>query len=318
LATQLGGKRSPIIAFRVTLDDADGGDLVWHGRFNTTQLRCTFERVEAAGRALLELNEAKLFVAGEGASAEPKLEPLKFVFQGSVLSAVALQKAASGIGRVKDTLANLKSLELLSPQLMRRRARKAEDIGAGGEKLSAFLGTFKPEQRRQLLDRLREFYPSLKDWTVKSLVYGWKNLRVTEDYGGSLSVNATHMNDGLLRVMAILAQAQSSHSFLLFDEIENGINPELVEKLVSFLVNLDRQVIVTTHSPMILNYIPDDVAREAVMLLYKQADGRTRCVRFFDLPEANEKLRALGPGEVFVDTKLENVAAGLAAASRRP
>jgi predicted ATPase len=318
LATQLGGKRSPIIAFRVALDDADGGNLVWHGRFNTTQLRCTFERVEAAGRALLELNDAKLFVAGEGAIAEPKLEPLKFVFQGSVLSAVALQKAASGIGRVKDTLANLKSLELLSPQLMRRRARKAEDIGAGGEKLSAFLGTFKPEQRRQLLDRLREFYPSLKDWSVKSLVYGWKNLRVTEDYGGSLSVNATHMNDGLLRVMAILAQAQSSHSFLLFDEIENGINPELVEKLVAFLVNLDRQVIVTTHSPMILNYIPDDVAREAVMLLYKQADGRTRCVRFFDLPEASEKLRALGPGEVFVDTKLENVAARLAAASRGP
>ena len=281
------------------------------GRVDSTHLRCTSERVEAGSRVLLDLNDAKLFVATENGSTEPKLEPLNFVYQGSVLSTVALQKAAPGIARVKDTLANLKSLELLSPQLMRRRARKAEDIGAGGEKLSAFLATFKPTQQHRLLDSLREFYPSLTNWTVKSLVYGWKNLRVTESYGDSLTVDATHMNDGLLRIMAILAQAQSTHSFLLFDEIENGINPELVDKLMSFLIGLDRQVIVTTHSPMILNYIPDDVARKAVMLLYKPGDGKTRCVRFFDLPQTAAKLSALGPGEVFVDTKLTDIVAQL-------
>jgi predicted ATPase len=303
MTTQLDGKKSPIIAFRVTMDDGTGGELVWQGRFNTTQLRCTFERIEdKAGVVLLELNEAKLFVKTPTAESRP--EPLNFVYHGSVLSTVALQKAATGIAKVKDTLLNLKSLELLSPQLMRRRARKAEDIGAGGEKLSAFLGTFKPDQRQQLLERLKTFYPQLQEWTVNSLAYGWKNLRVTEGYGGALAVDATHLNDGLLRIMAILAQAQSTHSFLLFDEIENGINPELVEKLMDFLIGLDRQVIVTTHSPMILNYIPDEVAKEAVILLYKPADGRTRCVRFFDLPQTKAKLRALGPGEVFVDTKL--------------
>ena len=88
--------------------------------------------------------------------------------------------------------------------------------------------------------------------------------RVTEGYGGTLTVDATHMNDGLLRIMAILAQAQSTHSTLLFDEIENGIHPELVERLVDFLIHLDRQVIVTTHSPMVLNYIPDEVAANIV------------------------------------------------------
>ena len=116
------------------------------------------------------------------------------------------------------------------------------------------------------------------------------------------------------RVIAILAQAYSRHKVLLFDEIENGVNPELVEKLVKSLIGLGaigKQVIVTTHSPMILNYIPDEVAREAVILLYKPADGRTRCVRFFDLPETQFKLRALGPGEVFVDTKLEELVAHL-------
>ena len=153
---------------------------------------------------------------------------------------------------------------------------------------------------------------------MKSLAYGWKNLRVAEGYGENLVVDATHINDGLLRIMAILAQAQSTHSFLLFDEIENGINPELVEKLMSFLIGLDRQVIVTTHSPMILNYIPDEVAREAVMLLFKSVDGHTRCVRFFDLPEPREKLRVLGPGEVFVDTKLVDLVASISTDQSRP
>lgn len=312
LTTQLGGKRSPVIVFRVTMDNGAGGDLIWSGRFNTTQLRCTSEKIESGeGRLFLDLNEAKLFIAGENGNSDSKPEPLNFVYQGSVLSTVALQKVAPEIVRVKDNLKNLKSLELLSPQLMRRRARKAEDIGAGGEKLSAFLATFKPDQRRQLLERLKEFYPSLKDWAVKSLAYGWKNLRVSEAYGGNLILDATHMNDGLLRIMAILAQAQSAHSFLLFDEIENGINPELVAKLMGFLINLDRQVIVTTHSPMILNYIPDEVARNAVILLYKPADGKTRNVRFFDLPQTNAKLRSLGPGEVFVDTKLADLVSQL-------
>jgi len=319
LTTQLGGKRSPVIFFRVIMDDETEGDLIWEGRFNTTQLRCTYEQIRKGGHdILLELNDAKLFMAGGNGTADPKPEPLNFVYSGSVLSTVALSKAAPGIARVKSILKSLKSLELLSPQLMRRRARKAEDIGAGGEKLSAFLGTFKPEQRRQLLDTLKEYYPSLKDWTVKSLAFGWKNLRVTESYGDKLVLDATHMNDGLLRIMAILAQAQSAHSFLLFDEIENGINPELVEKLVGFLIGLDRQVIVTTHSPMILNYIPDEVARQAVMLLYKPRDGKTRCVRFFDLPQTNAKLRALGPGEVFVDTKLAELVAQLPLHSSMP
>jgi len=61
---------------------------------------------------------------------------------------------------------------------------------------------------------------------------------------------------------------------------------------------------VTTHSPMILNYLPDDVAKESVILLYKTRQGITRCKRYFDIPATAHKLKALAPGEVFVDTDL--------------
>jgi len=311
LVSHLEKKRSPVISFKVALRDSNCGLLTWEGKFNYVLMRCTFESIRSMGAegesVLLEVIDGKFYIAGAGGLAPAKHERLSFTYNGSVLSAAVLNDAAPGVRAVKDTLTSLKSLELLSPQLMRRRARKDEDIGAGGEKLSAFLGAFPPDQRNLLLGELREFYPALNEWTVKSLVFGWKNLRFAERYGNGLSVGATHINDGLLRVMAILAQAQSSHSILLFDEIENGINPELVEKLMAFLIDVNKQVIVTTHSPLILNYIPDDIAKRSVMLLYKREDGRTRCIRFFDLPQPKEKLRSLGPGEVFADTRLAEI-----------
>jgi ABC-type multidrug transport system ATPase subunit len=155
---------------------------------------------------------------------------------------------------------------------------------------------------------LQEFYPQVTGFYTSTLRSGWKNLKLSEGYKEStLQLDARHINDGMLRVLAILAQIHAGHGLILFDEIENGINPELIDRLVQALLAADQQVIVTTHSPMILNYLPDEVAREAVVLLYKTPEGYSRAVRFFDLPVPSKKLEALGPGEVFVDTYLEDV-----------
>jgi hypothetical protein len=68
-----------------------------------------------------------------------------------------------------------------------------------------------------------------------------------------------------------------------------------------------RQTIVTTHSPLVLNYLPDAVAKESVVLLFRDVSGSTRSVRLFDLPSAREKLDFLGPGEVYVDSNIEGL-----------
>ena len=54
-------------------------------------------------------------------------------------------------------LHQLKSLELLSPHLLRRRAAAAKDIGVGGEKLSAFLAELPTAKKEELLVRLQGF-----------------------------------------------------------------------------------------------------------------------------------------------------------------
>jgi predicted ATPase len=318
------GKRSPFIKFRMKFQFDKSGDVEWNGRFSTTLLRCTNERIEKNGMVLLDVSEERLTVAKMDQRAVQVIEKPDLVYEGSVLSILQLKDAHSDVSRVKEVLQNLKSLELLSPHLLRKRASSADDIGIGGEKLAPFLDQLTGDSHSQLQDRLREFYPHLEKWIVKGYRFGWKGLRVWEDYNSGSVVDAAHLNDGMLRVIAILAQAYSRHRVLLFDEIENGVNPELVEKLVKWLIDLGgaggngKQVIVTTHSPMILNYIPDAIAREAVILIYKPADGRTRCVRFFDLKETQLKLRALGPGEVFVDTKLGDLVAHLPPNQSKP
>ena len=170
-------------------------------------------------------------------------------------------------------------------------------------------------KRRKLVAKLKEAYPRLQGLHAKSLRSGWKQLEIVEAYEGkesgsspSMTTEARHINDGMLRLIAILAELQSFNEFLLFDEIENGINPELVQFVIEELVTTPKQVVVTTHSPMILNYLEDEIARSGVIYLYKTRRGNTQAIPFFSIPSLAEKLTVMGPGEAFVDTNLTQLA----------
>lgn len=144
------------------------------------------------------------------------------------------------------------------------------------------------------------------DFKITSQRSGWKKLSVLEQFGEQrLETEALHLNDGLLRILAVLTQADARRSLLLLDELENGINQEIVETLVDTLLQSPQQLLVTTHSPLLLNYLPDEVARDAVQLLYKTPEGETRRRQFFKIPRMAAKLKAMGPGDAFVDTDLK-------------
>lgn len=70
------------------------------------------------------------------------------------------------------------------------------------------------------------------------------------------------------------------------------------------LVGTKQQIVVTTHSPMILNYLDDEIARKGVLYLYKTPKGHTKAIPFFSIPSLKKKLAVMGPGEAFVDTNL--------------
>lgn len=297
--------RKRTIKFTIDLTLANGQAAVWDGDFNTQaqKLYCSTETVTVAGKPAIKVADGKYTITGQFG---PSLIP--FNYQGSILSQLSDSVLNPELLQIKRALQSIKSLELLSPHLMRQRARQADDVGVGGEKLSAFLASLPEPKKQVIIQKMKEFYPEFIDYHVRSIQAGWKKLNIREGYylfpSFPMSTEARHINDGLLRLLTILAQTQTTHSFLLFDEIENGVNPELVEKLVNVLLNAPQQVLVTTHSPMILNYLPDDVARESVMLIYRTPKGYTQATPFFTIPAIARKLGLLGPGEAFVDTDL--------------
>ena len=292
------------ITFNVTFKPSEGGTLTWIGVFNRTDLRCSQENFylgASEDRGFLLRSTGQTFHFDGKPS-----QSIAFEYQGSILSVLKDSELPTALREFRDALRRVRSLELLSPHLLRKSARASEhDIGVGGERLSAYLDNIKGDQKNRLVELLQKFYPALVDFKITSQKSGWKKLSVFEQFGSQkLETEALHLNDGLLRILAVLTQADADRSLLLLDELENGINQEIVETLVDTLLQSPQQLLVTTHSPLLLNYLPDDVARKAVQFLYKTPQGETRCRSFFSIPRMAAKLEAMGPGDAFVDTDL--------------
>ncbi|WP_330727864.1 AAA family ATPase [Burkholderia multivorans] len=284
----------------------------WRAAFNRVTRSCTREEVTehiapgtafARRRVIFDVQRNR-YVVGDGPKSDISLH-----YEGSLLSHLKEELLTEDLIALRDGIRSIRSLELLSPHLMRASSRDADsDIGIGGEKLSAYLFTVKGEQRAQLVELLGKFYPAVVDFKVIQQRAGWKRLVLIEEYGDRrVETEARHINDGLLRVLAILSQAQSQRSALLFDEVENGVNPEIAEQLVDVLQECSQQVIVTSHSPLILNYLSDETARTAVSFVYRSWDGGSKARPFFGLPHVKDKLDYMGPGEAFVDTNLTDL-----------
>jgi len=285
----------------------------WEASYSPSKGRCTRERIDLLDH-MLEIKKDNVEIT-DLTKGQRENYAITFDYEGSILSALKEELLPPSILECKRLFGEVKSLDLLAPERLHQRTRKASGtLGLGGQNLSSFLHEMNPQKRLALIEKLNGAsgpYPHLQGLHAKSLRSGWKQLEISEDYEGSetgffpaMKTEARHINDGMLRLIAILAELQSEHRFLLFDEIENGINPELIEFVLNELVTTPKQVMVTTHSPMILNYLEDDVARKGVLYLYKTRLGHTHSIPFFSIPSLAEKLTVMGPGEAFVDTNL--------------
>jgi predicted ATPase len=325
--------RKQNISFEILLSHIDTGffdepvEIKWSASFNRQSLRCTAERVEWNDFVILKVEDGDYqiltldtqtkevhdFEEGDVWNESYQFrvnvvfsEEIRFDYQGSIISQLKRSQLTKELRELKKFFIDLHALDLLAPELLRQRTRDAgNSLGLGGEKLSAFLHEIGEVKRDSIQAKLAKIYPRFKHLDVLSLRSGWKSLTVQEQFGDTIvKTEARHVADGFLRMLAVFAQLSKEQSFLLLDEIENGVNPELIEFLVDELVESAPQVLITTHSPMVLNYLEDEVAIEGVIYIYKNQIGATQAIRLFDLPRMREKLTVMGAGEVYEDTLL--------------
>lgn len=287
----------------------------WIFHFNPLLKKCIFESIllynDLDGEdynIIFEVKNSKYMIIKDLETKEILQGDIIQEYEGSFLSSLKSEFLPEVIREFKSYIQNIYSLDLLSPQELRKRSRVGSTLGLSGSNLSAFLNSFNDEQKKEMLTQLKKAYPNLESFSVKKSKGGWSRLELVEKFGDKKLTNeAKYLNDGVLRLIAILAQLQSEKSFLLFDEIENGINSELVEFLMNILIASKHQVMITTHSPMILNYIDDEIAKKSVQYIYKTKEGLTQSIPFFNIPSMNEKLEMMGAGSAYVDTNLEDL-----------
>lgn len=208
---------------------------------------------------------------------------------------------------LKDFWQNSDSFELLSPEKMRLSSRgEVDTIGSAGEKLPAFIKSMNQEQKRRFSEKIRTV---LENRIVKVDARtkgkpGWTQLIAEEQYNNkSVLIESKNMSDGTLRLLAFLAICEiDKKGVMLLDELENGINLDYAEKIIHILQesckDKNNQMIVTTHSPIFLDYVD----KKNISYMYREPDtGICKSSRLTDNKELNDKMNYLYPGELLMN-----------------
>lgn len=161
-----------------------------------------------------------------------------------------------------------------------------------GARLASLLFEFSPEDLEELAHDIREVLPDIRGVQRVQAGIGrearvdYKLLELMPYVGrlGSknVPVPAWMLSEGTRRITAILAllRRDPPPSILCIEEVENGLDPWSVRRIVAKLRDASKQstqVLITTHSPWLLNDIPMDEIH-----IVRRVGGDTEYTRFTD------------------------------------
>lgn len=141
--------------------------------------------------------------------------------------------------------------------------KEVRHIGLMGEELAAFLNTLKalePRQFQAIEKALHTVMPSIDGIEVDVSDLGEVELRLIE---GGVAVPARVLSEGTLRILGLLALVgvKEAPALVGFEEPENGVHPrriQLIAELFKTRAGLGKtQYVVTTHSPILPDLLPD-------------------------------------------------------------
>lgn len=242
---------------------------------------------------------------------------------------------------IKNILDGFNFFGLLSVEKMRKlnRGGQVSNIGTGGESISAFLNSVDGIVKQRIVKNLKKYFHTIKSLKVrKDPIEGWTTFDVIEQYlenGEEIKINANYLSDGFLRIIAFVSvlsndiklpytppkvatqvghpvsfnvfSPEHKYILLLLEEIENGINPHLVGGLLEYMLELsekkNRQIILTTHNPIVLNYAPV----ENIVYLWRNTLGNIEADKVFDRDDIKNYLEYMNPGEIWMNLEKEEL-----------
>lgn len=148
-----------------------------------------------------------------------------------------------------------------------------------------------PDARTAFDGLLREILGHDLNWTIDEIATGQQFLKLTEREGAWHTSEG--LGDGLISLLFIVDALYDSEpgSLIAIDEPELSLHPQLVRRLGRVLARYaaDRQIIVATHSPLLLHW--SDVANGATVARVYKRDGRSEVAQVS--PETLNRLSKL-------------------------
>lgn len=174
-------------------------------------------------------------------------------------------------------------------------------LGIHGEGLFSFLKE-QMNNEKDLFGKLNEGL-NLLDWfdgldVPKDLLSNEAKLLIGDRYlKESLHFfDQRSTNEGFLYLLFYLTlfNSKETPSFFAIDNIEASFNPKLCMHLIKHLIDLakenDKQVILTTHSPFVLDALDLSDEEQRLFVARRDIDGHTRLTRIKHKAERTQKL----------------------------
>ncbi|MCP4113357.1 MAG: ATP-binding protein [Desulfobacteraceae bacterium] len=154
--------------------------------------------------------------------------------------------------------------------------------------------------------RLKRYLNFISNIDTKKEGKEWGRIKLSASeifLNNQTNIKSNHLSDGTLRIIAIasLAEIHKKNGIILLEEIENGVNPHIAEILSEDLQNISkhrkRQLVLTTHNSVLLDYFPED----SIVFLWRNEDGTVNCSDMFSAEIIKEYLEYMHPGEVWLN-----------------
>jgi predicted ATPase len=251
----------PLLRYRLTIEALP----------ETGYLRVMDERLcavkrngeEKKRRAFLEKEGTRIHLRMEG-QAHPIFHEIGL--DHTIVSTALYEPHYPHITAFRMELANWYAYYLEPRILMREEVPLAEieSIGPRGENLAAFLNTLKHKHEKDYESfnlSLKRILPTATSIEVEHLKEGRVGLRLSEN---GRWFSARLISEGTLRLIGLLCAIHPKNpaTMVAFEEPENGVHPVRL-KIISDLLknavkNYEKQIIVTTHSPILPEYFEDE------------------------------------------------------------
>jgi len=203
----------------------------------------------------------------------------------------------------------------LIPDAMRNPA-KAEShpsLTTSGDNLASVLNSLLTGPDRlavvELERKLHEAIPTLRGLSTPAAKDGSGSQRQIEfalsaESKPPITIPSSQASDGAMLLTAFLALAYGdTPQILLIEEPENGLHPSRLQMVIDILRQMSkgeignraRQIVLTTHSPLLLNFVQP----EEVRIFRRNSEGATEVTPMHELPNVERLHSQYAPGELW-------------------